>query len=440
MPKGKHFDVRTIRRFADDYVRGVPLGVMADRHGIPKNSIQQAIRRSGVQPSRAAPRVLPAEEDEIIALYLSGLNSHEVGEAVGRPQHTVLVVLRRRGIPRRVERRQYLVRDDYFSAIDTDEKAYWLGFIAADGCISKRGGRHEVVIALQRGDESHLAKFRDVIVPTAPLYRRDCEGSIQSALRFSSVRVVADLERQGLTERKSLTMPPWHGPTSLLPAFYRGLLDGDGTWSHQIATGKQRRAYYSVSLVATDEVGAAFRDFVYEATGAAPSSFHPHHSTEGMTQVAYARLSAVQAIARLLYTGATVWLDRKKPAVDRILAMPLTSLNRSICHSKESPDYHPWWHTEKRGWYVRIRGRAISLKVRDRLDVEGAKRAVADLLKPNAILPPRRQPGHHPWFREDRNGWYYLVAEGQPRSLRIRGRENRHLAEAALAAIRAAAT
>ena len=32
--------------------------------------------------------------------------------------------------------RKYNFNQDYFENIDTDEKAYWLGFFFADGCIT----------------------------------------------------------------------------------------------------------------------------------------------------------------------------------------------------------------------------------------------------------------------------------------------------------------
>ena len=51
------------------------------------------------------------------------------------------------------------MNDDYFSEIDIEEKAYWLGFIYADGYVtgSKLG------IAIANLDRMHLEKFKKCI-------------------------------------------------------------------------------------------------------------------------------------------------------------------------------------------------------------------------------------------------------------------------------------
>jgi hypothetical protein len=56
---------------------------------------------------------------------------------------------------------------DYFHNIDTDEKAYWLGFIAADGTVVNTGRQYSTVVDLQPGDLHWLERFRDTIAPAA---------------------------------------------------------------------------------------------------------------------------------------------------------------------------------------------------------------------------------------------------------------------------------
>ena len=80
-----------------------------------------------------------------------------------------------------VGKRKYNCNYDYFKIIDTPEKAYWLGFIMADGCvmISKRirklktyetiQQRYFLKIALSSVDTQHLEKFNQCINSSYPV-------------------------------------------------------------------------------------------------------------------------------------------------------------------------------------------------------------------------------------------------------------------------------
>lgn len=51
----------------------------------------------------------------------------------------------------------------YFDTIDNENKAYWLGFIYADGWVSSNGRSYEVGIELGAKDIIHLEKFKKCI-------------------------------------------------------------------------------------------------------------------------------------------------------------------------------------------------------------------------------------------------------------------------------------
>jgi hypothetical protein len=68
--------------------------------------------------------------------------------------------------------RRYYHDEDYFEIIDTPEKAYWLGFIYADGFIeSKRAGfgNQKLGITIAECDADHLDKFKQCISSTNPI-------------------------------------------------------------------------------------------------------------------------------------------------------------------------------------------------------------------------------------------------------------------------------
>ena len=56
--------------------------------------------------------------------------------------------------------RKYQYNDNYFELIDTEEKAYWLGFIWADGYIWESNKQRRLRISLNHKDKCHLENFR----------------------------------------------------------------------------------------------------------------------------------------------------------------------------------------------------------------------------------------------------------------------------------------
>ncbi|QWS05246.1 hypothetical protein [Limosilactobacillus reuteri] len=151
-------------------------------------------------------------------------------------------------------RYKYSFNVSYFNTIDTPEKAYWLGFIAADGCIidttSKKGSQKRLKIALQKSDNEHLKKFRECINGNHPITyhesvnekRNICSEECQIVIYSASM--VEDLERLGLYPRKTYSLPfPTEEQVSikLMPHYIRGFVDGDGAFTSRIRNDRNRR-------------------------------------------------------------------------------------------------------------------------------------------------------------------------------------------------------
>ena len=133
------------------------------------------------------------------------------------------------------EHRLYkLEHQDFFSAIDTDEKAYWLGFIMADGCVSDfHDGRASTIsIALSIKDKAHLEKFLQAIGSDKQIYIDDYNCKQRASIQISSKKLTDDLKKLGCVPRKTLlnTWVDLHND-DLQFAFIRGYFDGDGSIS-----------------------------------------------------------------------------------------------------------------------------------------------------------------------------------------------------------------
>lgn len=132
-----------------------------------------------------------------------------------------------------------------FDTIDTEEKAYWLGFIFADGYISdaehSTSHKYSFELSLASKDEEHLKKFAKFVDYTGTIEHRiikSCPTGKKS--EYGAVRITLNgdhlwntLNSYGCTPKKSLTLKfpdlSIFSNTSLIRHFIRGYWDGDGT-------------------------------------------------------------------------------------------------------------------------------------------------------------------------------------------------------------------
>lgn len=126
------------------------------------------------------------------------------------------------------------VDETVFDVIDTEEKAYWLGFMYADGCVYSKEKRIE--LSLQGLDTEHLEKFATFLKSTDPklvkVYKNYKQGKYDRCrVSVRSSHMWEALNNKGCVPNKSLTLTfPSKDmvPSNLLRHFIRGYVDGDG--------------------------------------------------------------------------------------------------------------------------------------------------------------------------------------------------------------------
>lgn len=135
---------------------------------------------------------------------------------------------------------------DYFDKIDTKEKAYWLGFLFADGCITRksRTGAVEIAIKLSRKDEETIDKYCDCLGlnKDKKIHVIEKNGNESTLITFACRKMSNNLLTHGLVPRKSKRIEyPKLPRRDLELAFLLGYYDGDGIrHSTAIASGSIR--------------------------------------------------------------------------------------------------------------------------------------------------------------------------------------------------------
>lgn len=211
----------------------------------------------------------------------------------------------------------------YFDEIDTPDKAYWLGFIATDGMVTGfKSGSLRLVIKLARKDRAHLeilhralqAKrdIRDTEEWSKPPGTDERKKRPASVLDVCSPQIVNALVSHGITARKTDELQPWDGPADLMPHYWRGVIDGDGTIGTYDGEAK-------LGLCGSRPLVEAFLAWARGITGTTASPRQGKAGNRRYWLLALGGNNRLPPLLAALYDDAPVALARKKAEADHIV-------------------------------------------------------------------------------------------------------------------------
>ena len=180
------------------------------------------------------------EKEDITKNYLINYNIQELAKQYGVSPARIRTVLRQQNVQIISDRKELwkkrFPRDsDAFESIDTPAKAYWLGFLYADGSIDKD---IEILrINLSTKDEAQLLKVKYFLKATNTQIKHNDKKEKDkvypiSYFSISDKKLCQDLVKKGCIPNKTykLLFPSSDiVPTNLLHHFIRGFFDGDGS-------------------------------------------------------------------------------------------------------------------------------------------------------------------------------------------------------------------
>lgn len=193
-------------------------------------------------------RVTKTQELEIVEKYaLHKWPSPQIATFYGFSVPTICNVLIRNGVTARSQseaQRKYEINEFFFDKIDTQEKAYIMGLLYADGYNDT--SRNSVNLGLKESDKHILEEINKMIQPSKPLQfvkinKQNCEN--QCRLVIANKHISQKIAEHGCMKAKTflIEFPKWLNK-DLTSHFVRGYLDGDG-W-----VGKR-----AISFVGTEE-------------------------------------------------------------------------------------------------------------------------------------------------------------------------------------------
>lgn len=254
--------------------------------------------------------------DKIIDDYMNGKSSHKLAAELNTHASYILELLKKHNIHVRNMsecHRIYPINETFFDIIDTQEKAYFLGFLYADGCNHQTS--NAITIDIERDDEEILEKFAKLIYlenPEEKIKNYDRVNELTGKIYYSSVLNIHSkymcgiLDKHGCVQRKTkvLTFPQWLDK-NLIRHFIRGYYDGDGSLHLDFRKGRSS----SFKITSTFE-------FVTEIKKIIKIELNLHTCLKKATNsdvydVSNSGSRLVEKVLDWFYIDSTIYLERK---------------------------------------------------------------------------------------------------------------------------------
>ena len=316
----------------------IPCAQIAKHFGIGSATIRRRLKELGVKIIQY-PHAGKFEVSKVIELYNQGIQIWKIAEMFKSSEETISKVLKKNNIKVAVKPS---FDNTVFDVIDTEEKAYWLGFIWADGCIIKHNEEKytyafELGISIQ--DYPHLKKFCDFIkLDTSKIKIRkevtnyingkEVKSKASCRVQISNKHFWNQLNNLGCcpdkTHNEIFPDLKIFSSTDLIRHFIRGCVDGDG-WVYL-----DNRNHVICGLCGQEQ-------FLTRVLEVLPEEFRNislyNSNSEVIKIIKYSHLKA-QRLITWLYSNSSIHLDRKFNIAATYIREGISKLG-NICKTPE---------------------------------------------------------------------------------------------------------
>lgn len=227
----------------------------------------------------------------------------------------------------------YSLNEHYFDNIDCDEKAYWLGFLFADGAISN----NTIHFGQSKDRVNSVISFKKAIKLTKDIQITQPKvGNTFYSCQFVSKHMANKLKEYGCVPKKSLLISfnPNIVPSIYMNSFIRGYFDGDGCiWEgkrkimlitdKECKSGKRERIIHNVKFTITGnyEFINALQDYMYKQLGFRKTklNFSKAKTEKHICTMEYSGRQQIKSFYNYIYNNARVYEESKRKKFENII-------------------------------------------------------------------------------------------------------------------------
>ena len=227
------------KQIIEEYQNGKSISkLLADFPMTNRRTITKILTSNGITIRGGRKKKELSEEQilEIKNMINNGAFLIEIAKHFNLDKETMRLRLKELGLEitnkNRVNRQ---IKSDYFSKIDTHEKAYWLGFLFTDGSVDHYKTSGRIRLQLQERDKEILEKFRQDLGIESKIIYDVRPNSTCCSVEFVDEQIYQDLNKYDIIQNKTYKIshiPYEKIPEEFLASYALGLFDGDGGLSY----------------------------------------------------------------------------------------------------------------------------------------------------------------------------------------------------------------
>lgn len=272
-------------------------------------SVLRILREAGVYRENSCSKTtLESRKNECIDLYRSLGSFRKVAEAMGDgvTKDQVDFCLQKYA-PEIVKRKPTLSRPDFFEKIDCPEKAYLLGFIAADGYLNPPNSPNRFLeVFVNVKDVWVIERFKEYLGASHRLTYKPSVNAV--GIHIGNNKLVLDIEKYGIFNNKSLSLGNVLSsiPNAFKGSFICGFWDGDGSIGAYAKKGCSKKALL-IRAVGTRECLQGISDYL-----GIPGTFYRDKRHSEKTWIySFSKKADCEKFFSMVYKDCPLKLDRK---------------------------------------------------------------------------------------------------------------------------------
>lgn len=250
--------------------------------------------------------------------YKVNKNAKEIALREGIPLQTMYYYIRKLGYKQ--SKRLHDLNENYFRIISTQNKAYILGFLMADGCVCKseptKSAPDRLIINISIKDKNILEFIKKELECTYPIREYIPAESTYSnntmcSLTINSMQLCRDLISHGIVPNKTGKEIFPKLPIKLKRHFIRGFLDGDG-WITTSNEGSTK----IIGFISNYEMLSVLKNYIANEIyvyGSAPikEDYREDRKNKNIYTLEFSHKEDIRQLKQFLYKNANFYLERK---------------------------------------------------------------------------------------------------------------------------------